>query len=161
MVDKHVVKMILESAQLLSTAHRVLDGQPAIIIKNNKKKKVYTIQDQRDYIIYQPTHINHPSAIWTRTSIENYNWLVEHFFALCAEYTHRYGKVHKTFEKGYLLQSPPMNLREYNMTEMPRCMPDEYKDSNSVINSYRNYYKYGKKDLHKYTKREPPYWLND
>lgn len=161
LVDKHVVKMILESAQLLSTAHRVLDGIKSEIKVNDRKKTVYMLPDEREGIMYAATHINHPSAIWTRTAVENYLWLVEHFFALNSEYTHRYEKVHKCFSMGLYLQSPPKNLCDYNMTEMPRCMPDEYKDTNSVINSYRNYYRIGKKDLHKYTKREYPYWLND
>lgn len=151
MVDKHVVKMILESAQLLSTAHRVLDGK--------KVEKAYVLYDQREQIMYKATHINHPSAIWTRTSIENYNWLVDHFFALCDEYKFRYGKVHKCYSMGFYLQSPPKNLCEYDMTEMPRCMPDEYKDKESVINSYRNYYRISKKELHTWTKRNPPEWI--
>jgi len=155
MVDKHVVKMILESAQLLSTAHRILDGTKTKV--NNKT--VYTLYDEREPIMYKATHINHPSAIWTRTAVENYNWLVDHFFALCNEYTHRYNKKHKCFSMGYILQSPPKNLCDFDMTEMPKCMPDEYKDPNSVINSYRNYYRLGKKDLHRWTNRNPPEWL--
>jgi hypothetical protein len=159
MVDKHVVKMILESAQLLSTAHRVLDGKKEIKIINNRKKTVYTLYDERDTIMYQATHINHPSAIWTRTSLQNYDWLVEHFFALCQEYKYRYNKTHKCFAMGYYLQSPPKNLTDFDMTPMPNCMPEEYKKSESVINNYRMYYKYGKKELHNWKKRNPPEWI--
>jgi len=171
MVDRHVVKMILESAQLLSTAHRILDGtevQLEVQIENEdgtfktKKKKWWLLNDAREEVIYSATHINHPSAVWARSSIENYNWLVDHFFALMAEYTHRYNKTHKCFgEISYMLQSPPKKLEEYDMTEMPSCMAEEYiVDSDPVIN-YRNYYKTGKTHLHKWTNREPPRWIND
>ena len=134
MVDKHVVKMILESAQLLSTAHRVLDGELVDGIKVNletgksRKTKAYVLHDNRDSVLYSATHVNHPSAVWCRKSVENYTWLVEHFFALCEEYTHRYGKKHKcsTGELPYMLQSPPFSLKEYDWTEMPSCMAEEY-----------------------------------
>ena len=72
-VDKHCVKMILEYAQLLSTAHRVLDGRESITLSlSGRKKKVWTIDDHRNNVLYSATHINHPSAIWVRQSLENY-----------------------------------------------------------------------------------------
>jgi hypothetical protein len=73
MSNKHVVKMILESAQLLSTAHHILD-------KSTSSE------------LYKPTHKNHPSAIWVRQSYKNYQWLYNHFISLCEEYTKRYNK---------------------------------------------------------------------
>ena len=73
MCDKHVVKMILESAQMLSTAHRVLDG-------DTYANKVG---------LYKMAHKNHPSTIWARSSIENYDWLSGHMQALMKEYTYR------------------------------------------------------------------------
>jgi hypothetical protein len=82
-VDRHVVKMILESAQLLSTAHRILDGDDSGVLP-----------DYRDTLFYRATHKNHPSARWIRESVENYNWLVDHFDGLLREYTHRYKKQH-------------------------------------------------------------------
>lgn len=170
MVDRHVVKMILESAQLLSTAHRVLDGtEIPLEVKieqedgtiKTRKKKWWLLHDSREQIIYSATHINHPSAIWCRSSIENYNWLVDHFFALMQEYTHRYEKTHKCYgELSATLASPPKNLEEFEMTLMPSAMADEYKISNDPIANYRNYYKAGKTHLHKWTNREPPSWLN-
>ena len=166
MVDRHVVKMILETAQLLSTAHRVLDGtqqQIKVINKNGKlkNKKIWILSDSRNDILYAATHINHPSCIWTRQSVENYNWLVEHLFALSDEYTHRYGKRHKTIERlGFEIQSPPYNLKEYDMTLMPSCMDKEYIISDDPIMNYRNYYKYGKKHIHAWKRRDPPDWIN-
>ena len=171
MVDKHVVKMILESAQLLSTAHRVLDGQmsvrerlvPGTLEKPKyRKHKVWTLPDARDSVMYQATHMNHPSAVWCRTSIENYSWLVEHFYALMNEYIHRYGKVHKcNGEIAYMLQSPPKNLDKWNWTPMPSCMDKEYIISEDSCTNYRNYYMIGKSKLHKWTKRPQPEWINE
>jgi len=168
MVNRHVVKMILETAHLLSTAHRVLDGKETIVEGwvdefgiRHRKKKLYTLDDYRDSILYRASHINHPSAIWTRSSVENYNWLVDHLFALSDEYTYRYNKRHVTMAKmGYEIQSPPHNLKEWDRTPMPSCMDDVYKISDDPIINYRNYYRYGKDtSLHKWKKRDRPEWM--
>jgi hypothetical protein len=169
MVDKHVVKMILESAQLLSTAHRVIDGEQKIsqrlvpgTLENPKYRKhtSWVLPDARDYTMYAATHINHPSAVWCRQSIENYNWLADHFFALMAEYTYRYNKTHKCYgELSYMLQSPPKNLEAYDMTLMPSAMDDQYKISDDPIVNYRNYYKVGKARMHSWKNRQPPEWI--
>lgn len=148
MVDKHVVKMVLESTQLLSTAHRVLDGRDD-----------YVLPDLRESIFYKATHINHPSAVWCRKSIENYSWLAEHLYALLNEYNYRYEKTHKCYAKFFYIQSPPKNLQEYDWTPIPCAMPDEYKISDDPIVNYRNYYKNGKAALHKWKKRQVPDWI--
>ena len=162
LVDKHVVKMILESAQLLSTAHRVLDG---IEIEGKsptgRKAKRWILPDAREGIIYTATHINHPSAVWCRTSIQNYDWLVDHMYALMREYTNRYNKQHKCYgEISYMLQSPPHNLKEWDWTLMPSCMAEEYIISDDPLLNYRNYYRIGKSSLHRWTNRQPPEWIN-
>ena len=162
LVDKHVVKMILESAQLLSTAHRVLDGvETEGQSKSGRKARRWKLFDAREDIIYQATHINHPSAVWCRTSVRNYDWLVDHFYALMREYTHRYNKEHKCYgEISYMLQSPPHNLKAWDWTEMPSCMAPEYIISEEPLTNYRNYYILGKSNLHKWTNRQPPEWIN-
>lgn len=164
MVDSHVVKMILETAQLLSTAHRVIDGVEVQLVleKDGKqrKKKVWVLDDIRNDIFYNVTHANHPSGVWVRESVENYNWLVDHLFALSDEYTYRYGKRHATIEKlGYHIQSPPHGLREWDWTTPPCAMPDQYVVPGDYVQSYRNYYKEGKAGLHKWKNRDKPYWI--
>lgn len=161
MVDKHVVKMILESAQLLSTAHRLLDGtQVEGTSKTGRKAKRWILHDGRQDILYLATHIHHPSAVWCRQSVENYSWLVEHFFALMHEYTHRYAKKHACFgDLSFMLQSPPHKLKDYDWTNMPCAMADEYKISDDPLTNYRNYYKIGKATMHKWTNRQPPEWI--
>jgi len=159
MVDKHVVKMILESAQLLSTAHRLLDGKESQASINGRKRKLWSLFDERETQMYKATHVNHPCAIWCRESVENYSWLVEHFFALLDEYTYRYNKKHKCSDMGFILQSPPLNLKEWNITPAPSCMAKEYIVSDNVIENYRNYYKVGKKHIHSWKNRETPEWI--
>jgi len=160
MVDRHVVKMILESAQLLSTAHRVLDGKetPGKSATGRNVKR-WVLDDERNNIMYEATHVNHPSAVWCRTSVENYLWLVEHFFGLLDEYTYRYEKSHKCSTMGYVLQSPPQNLRDFDMTEMPCAMDKQYVISDDPVTNYRNYYKVGKARMHNWTNRQPPEWI--
>ena len=161
MVDKHVVKMILETAQILSTAHRVMDGEMAIEkSKSGRSVKRWKLHDERENLLYKATHINHPSAVWVRESIENYNWALEHLVALCAEYTHRYNKVHKCWcTLTFPLGTPPWNLKEHGFTPPPCAMPEEYVVENNALQSYRNYYSKGKANLHAWKKRQPPDWL--
>ena len=164
MVDRHVIKMVLETAQLLSTAHRVLDGLEVQLEleKHGKvrKKKVWVLDDDRNDVLYNATHINHPSAIWCRESVENYNWLVDHLHALGQEYIYRYGKRHATIEKCfYPLQSPPHGLRAWDWTKPPSAMGPEFIISDDPVVNYRNYYKYGKAALHSWKNRQPPEWI--
>ena len=119
--NKHVVKMILESAQMLCTAHHCIMGEDADVP-------------------YKPAHRNHPSTIWARQSGENYTWLYRHMMELGREYEKRYGKKHLSIIK---CEDPlsilPGGILETGLTKMPQCMPDEYKDECS-IQAYWNYY---------------------
>jgi hypothetical protein len=162
--DKHVVKMILEYAQLLSTAHRVLDGvELSGLSASGRKKKFWTLGDSRDYTLYKATHIHHPSAVWVRQSKENYLWLANMLLALCEEYTYRYGKVHKTERDGLvnvLLKNIPNNIADSNFTQPTPAMPDEVKIAGDSIKSYRNYYINNKTHLASWKKRSTPGWYN-
>lgn len=160
MVNKHVVKMILEYAQLLSTAHRILDGN--MIIKPNKngrKMKRWILNDERETKLYLATHINHPSAIWCRMSDQNYYWLYNHLVETTREYTYRYGKRHKSCDLLGLLGGLPKNISHGVFTEPTPAMDDKYIIENDSLASYRNYYKYGKEHLHEWKNREAPEWI--
>ena len=123
--DKHKVKMILESAQMLCTAHHVC-GNP-------------------DDVPYRQAHLNHPSTIWARESRPNYFWLYEHMIALGQEYTKRYGKIHMTIDKcKFALSYCPDGITSEQFTEPPQCMPDEYKVPGCSITAYWNYYEQDK-----------------
>ena len=88
-VDSHCVKMILESAQLLSTAHRVLDGVQYIDTSSGRKIKRWKLDDDREGILYSATHVNHPCAVWARESNNKYGWLWIYLYEHCKEYTRR------------------------------------------------------------------------
>lgn len=159
-VDKHVVKMSTESAQLLCTAHRVLDGQQYVgKTKTGRNVKRWILYDERETLLYSATHFSHPSAVWCRQSNNNYTWLYCHFLALLNEYTHRYGKKHKCNFLVDVLMSPPQNIPVGYKTQVTPAMPDEYKVPGDSVTSYRNYYKNAKTHLHKWTNRTPPEWI--
>lgn len=142
-VDKHVVKMILEYCQLLSTAHRVIDGKEVIEkSKTGRNVKRWKLEDNRNDILYSATHVNHPSAVWCRHSLSNYQWLHQLLVELCKEYTFRYGKVHKCEKDGLVeaLGSAPLNITQKPFTEPTPAMPDACRVSGDSIQSYRNYY---------------------
>ena len=138
--DKHVVKMILESAQMLSTAHRVCDGD-----------------EYADKMgLYKMAHKNHPSTIWVRSSEDNYDWLWQHMCALMKEYTYRYGKTHATSRLRDALLRPPKNISLSDAGgDPPQCMPDYCKGEDTVL-AYQNYYILEKSGFAKWTKREAP-----
>ncbi len=193
-LDKHVVKMVSETVQLLSTAHRLLDGcEVWLDLPNSKKQKLNvlpgeswslsattTTEDgtfftngtqQKKYktqkfridnpSCWNATHINHPSAVWARSSDSNYQWLFTLLDELQQEYTYRYGRVHKSWidTNGFLCKTPK-NISEGRQTPFPQAMPEEYKNEDSII-AYQNYYVGSKSAIAKWTKREVPTWFSD
>ncbi len=160
--DKHVVKMILESAQLLSTAHRVLDGKEGIRLSaNGRRLKDWGLTEPRNSALYKATHVNHPSAIWSRQTSENYKWLAELAVELCYEYTLRYGKVHASMHLILThLTKLPENITISGFSEPPQAMPDYCKIPGKVVEAYRNYYNNEKTDIAVWNYSEIPYWFN-
>jgi hypothetical protein len=148
--DKHVVKMPLESAQMLCTAWR-LRADPS-----SKDPDLWC--DLQGF--YKTAFQNHPSAKWTRACQGNYKWLYNHFVALCIEYQHRYDKVHGCFKLAKNLQYVPDEVAMYNFYAPPLCMPDEYKGKNAVT-AYRDYIHGEKRHFAKWSKRKTPEWFID
>lgn len=164
-VDKHAIKMILESSQLLCTAHRVLDGIKINDVKINpsgssRKVTKYVLDNQTaNGLLYSATHINHPCAIWCRDNINNYMWLYELFVSLCDEYTYRYGKKHKTdLLHREVLKTAPISISTSGFTQPAQAMPEQYRCSDSVL-AYRAYYINEKRSFAKWTKRSTPEWF--
>ena len=140
--DKHVVKMILESAQLLCSAHHILGSI-----------------GERPTKFYKLTHKNHPCAIHIRKNPSNYKWMTDHANALCDEYTYRYGKVHASESLiDWCFWNYP-KFDEITFGEQPQAMPEEYRDEDPVV-AYRNYYSQHKmKTIDcRWTKRVKPEW---
>lgn len=137
--DKHVVKMILETAQLLCGVHHMSGGNAP----------------------YKLSHKNHPCAIWSRESLSNYLYLCDLGLELCKEYTYRYGKRHKSQDIiEWCLDNKP-NIPDVDFTTPPLAMGDEYKVENSVIDSYRNYYREAKKYFVSWKNRPTPSWFHN
>lgn len=140
--DKHCVKMILETAQLLSTAHRELDGD----------------EYADTHSLYKATHKNHPSAIWVRASAANYDWTYRLLVELCGQYSYRYGNTHKTEQLVEPLRTFPVNIpTDVPFTEPPQCMPDGYKRDRTV-DAYRAYYHGDKASFAVWRHSMPPAW---
>ena len=158
--DKHCCKMIIEYGQLLSTAHRVLDGTMEWgQTKTGRKAKRWRLPDDRERELYLASHIQHPSNIWVRSSSGNYDWLYNCFVTLCAEFHKRYGKIHETDIKlRSALWTLPVNIPYKPFTEPPQAMPD-YCKRKDVIDAYRSYYINEKKRFAKWTKRDIPKWF--
>lgn len=120
--DRHVCKMVLESAQMLSTAWHVLSPEA----------------DNSD--LYKPTHENHPCSVWVRECDKNYDWTYELLKGLCAEFRLRRGKTHATERLVPLLAARPDLPYAPEHTNPALAMPDTFKCSDPVA-SYRRYYR--------------------
>jgi hypothetical protein len=164
--DKHVGgKMATESAQMLSTSHRMIDGiaLPRLTKSGLPSKRMYYTHPVLDDILYKSVHENHPCTIWTNTTDSNYIWHYKHFMALCKEYTYRYGKIHACETKfREVLSSPPKNIPKGPLTKHllamkinPECMFPE-----DPVKSYRLFYQ-TKQERFKMTwsKRPIPEWF--
>jgi hypothetical protein len=137
--NSHVVKMILETTQLLNNA----------LIKHNDA-----------YVpVYKQTHKNHPCSVFVGENISNFNWTLSLGFELCKEYTYRYGRQHKCQDIIDYFDNCEYkkNIPNGELTQFKLCMPDIYK-TNDAVESYRNYYKSEKRNIALWTKRNIPEW---
>lgn len=134
--DKHVVKMILEHAQMISTTLRYFELDAP----------------------YRMTHKNHPCSIWVRESRENFYWLKQLTFHLNNEFKYRFsGKSHKSWEAIKHIESPAQ-LESKGLTTFAQAMPEAYRSSDPV-EAYRKYYIKDKAYMAKWTGREIPLWF--
>jgi hypothetical protein len=192
-LDKHVVKMIIEYAQLLSTAHRLRDGvlHERVQPMTGRKKKFYLLNGESvrletrtdggymtlgdlewipevtisEYKIVKPvcyslSHQNHPCAVWCRESDSNYRWLYALFQETAVEYTHRYGRIHKTVaDIGSFLMQPPKNIPAGDLTPFAQAMGEEFKVHDDAVLAYQNYYVGAKAPFARWTNRSTPSWF--
>lgn len=187
-LDKHVVKMIIEYAQLLSTAHRLIDGRELKLeLPTGKTQKLNILpgesfaiaeanedgtfgaedrlrKTQRfivtNPVCYAASHMNHPCGVWARLTDSNYLWLYKLFEECAIEYTHRYGKQHKTYvDLKDFLGHAPRGISPGGRTPFPQAMGDEFKVLNDSIQAYRNYYLGPKTAFAKWTNRPTPDWF--
>jgi hypothetical protein len=137
--DKHVVKMITEYGQLLSTCHHMMSSSPS-------------------NLLFKKCFPKHPCSIWLRESSANYIWLYQLFCCLCREYTYRYGKIHKTETRlKILLNEIPDLLPDEPMTVFRQAMPDNLKLKNPIL-AYHSYYRHSKRHIANWSGRNVPWW---
>ena len=157
--DKHCTKMIVEYAQLMCTAHLLLDCEE-YFDKNKRGHRLrrWRLPDDREQRLYLASHYGHPSNVWVRTSTQHYDWLYKCFDALCAEFTLRYGKFHKTdLDLREYLERKPDNLQDNGFVDPPKAMPDEYKLT-KTIPSYRNFYATEKRRFATWKTKKPDWY---
>jgi hypothetical protein len=138
-VDRHATKMQTESCQMLSSAY------------------------PKGVAPYKHTHFNHGMTVWTRTSLENFQWALDYAFALCDEYTFRYEKNHKTRLAANWYKNNLPDLPKIGLTDPPRCFSEwkgKIPETDSVVNDYREFYRVGKTHLFNWKKRSKPEWLH-
>ena len=143
--DKHISKMCLETAQLLSTAVQSHVGECDGLYKSTNVN------------LYKSTHVNHPCSVWARSSRKNFHWLLLHGDAIGHEYSRRYGRTHKSalviqHARNFLHLIP-----EGELTPFALAMPEEYKTS-CPVESYRRYYSEDKKHIARWKHSETPMW---
>jgi hypothetical protein len=163
MCDKHVVKMIIESAQMLSTSHRYVDGDEFISYSKNgrriKRWSHYTDTPDSKVRLHKSVMLNHPCTIWTRETAANYAWLAAHALALCDEYECRYNRTHAT--RGlieWLVTNYPEKVYGLHRTAFAQAMPDEYKVTGDAVAAYRAYYLGEKRRFAKWKNGNVPNW---
>jgi len=170
-VDKHVSKMILESAQMLCT-NMIIDSiigtaPRKVTSEENQTLKEYRLKwkefpPEGRPIPYLPTMQNHPCTIWARTNIENHRWLHCYADALYSEYVYRYGnKPHKAMNTINSLSDPENMPNSLECTPFAMAMPDQLKDESDVIQSYRNFYMLDKATFAEWSHRGKPKWWDE
>ena len=176
--DKHIVKMVVEMGQMLSTSHRLLDGtlttvtdpkgrlkpkkfwlldneQPQVCMRPDGKSHKWTVPAA---VMYQVAHANHPCSVWARTTHSNYRWLYDLFEACLKEYERRYRRQHSTSRLLAPLFPRPHNIKWGNLTDFAQAMPEEYKHE-SAVEAYRNFYVGAKARFARWTNTPVPDWF--
>jgi hypothetical protein len=163
--DKHVPKMVVESAQMLSTAHRMLDGKEYLApSKSGKRMTKHYLLERNDDVIYKAVHAAHPCTVWTMQSASNYIWHYGLFHALSEEFEYRFKKIHRSWDiLKDILSVIPKNITDIGPTPYAKAMkayPDIAVIENPV-EAYRQFYIADKIEFAKWEKgRSAPTWWN-
>ena len=158
--DQHIVKMPIESAQMLSTAHRCLDGDRfEDRTKNGRRYTRWIFSDERESVLYKSTMRGHPCTQWVMKSLENYCWLAIHALEMCEEYTRRYDKRHGSRDViEYLRFNYPKNIPNPVRSPFAQAMPDYCKRSDAV-DAYQTFYIEEKARFARWSKTPMPKWF--
>jgi hypothetical protein len=159
--DQHVVKMPIESAQMLSTAHRCLDGDRfEDRTSNGRRYTRWILSDERESVLYKSTMRGHPCTQWVMESLQNYLWLSVHALELCEEYTRRYDKRHGSQNViEYLRVNYPKNMPNDSLrSPFAQAMPDHCRRKDAV-EAYQTYYIEEKARFARWSKTSMPSWF--
>ena len=169
-VDKHIVKMPLEVAQILCTTiwidrhlgfvPRELNKEERDHLNQLKNEIKHLPSEERPLTPYLPMMYNHPCTIWARSSLDNHEWTHCYGNALGEEYRYRYGKQHKSVTVINNLPDP-IDLERVGFTTFGLAMPDILKDYENPIQSYRDYYHLDKATFASWTGRPTPAWWDE
>ena len=163
--DKHVPKMYVEEAQMLSTVHRLLDGTEERRPSKSGKtmQRYWKLPDEREDILYSAVHVKHPCTLWAMETAGNYQWAYQMYLYLGIEYNYRYNKYHKTDELDGWLCYPPDNINpSQEVTKMPLAMGanPECMNPDDVMGSYRAFYQTKQHRFNMvWSKRPVPHWF--
>lgn len=139
--DQHVRKMLIEYAQMMSTAHRVLDGD-----------------DDR---FYKKTHANHPTSVWVRSSRMSYFYTYNIWAECAAIYRESAGRDHATWSKlSNLLLLPPMKIPDGPAGPPPQCMDECFKQDDTVL-AYQAMYRDDKSRFATFKYNGTPYFMEN
>jgi len=136
--DKHVVKMIVETAQMMCTV----------------------VSSYCHDTPYRPTHAKHPCTLWAGQSRANWDWLIKYGMSLCKEYTGRYDRTHKSQDVIEWCAARDISLPLREQTPFAQAMPPQYRDPNPVV-AYRSYYHGEKSKFAKWKHGAPRWWSQD
>lgn len=160
--DRHVCKMIVESAQMLSTAHRVMNGTPVTVLsRTGRRIKQWQHSDPvLDKVLCKATMVNHPCTRWVMENNKNYFWLYDHLDGLLHEYTARYKKHHSMegLAHNFLSKAPKGITMTNGTTPFAQAMPDQYRVNGDAVTAYRNYYMGEKRRFAAWKHSETPKW---
>lgn len=167
--DRHIVKMPIEYAQMLSTAIRLKHGEPGQLLLPDPFRPDHKIltdyphvlrcngEDGKVPMMYLVSHVNHPCCQWARLSKTNWLWLKLLALSVGREYQQTYGRIHASTELTLRLEAPELKLN--HQTEVAVVVPDDCRMS-TAVESYRELYRTHKRDILSYSRREVPFWLN-
>ena len=161
-LDKHCSKMLVEYAQLMSTAHRVCDGieyyDKNKIGRRIKRWRMSEYESPMEDILYKASHVNHPSNVWTRASLHNYAFLYEMWCHLHEEFKIRYDNEHLSYIKlNEVLKYPPINISDSPFSQPLQAMPEDVKDTDAIV-AYRNYYIKHKSHIATWKTKKPDWY---
>lgn len=140
--DRHVNKMILESAQLMASVHHLTNAQAVTEIPS----------------LYRLTHKNHPCAVWARKSLQHYEYLFSLCLFLNEEAQYRYGHTKNHLSLDKIISWPVPSIPDIEFVEPPKCVHDDFKGMDDVVEAYRAYYRRDKANIVTWTKRDKPDW---